>query len=55
VATRLATETDDSLIMSYLEFPQTLKGQLPELHLMDYTKLAQALVQGVARGIWTSL
>ncbi|XP_037709687.1 uncharacterized protein LOC119547072 [Drosophila subpulchrella] len=53
--TRLATETDDSLIMSYLEFPQTLKGQLPELHLMDYTKLAQALVQGVARGIWTSL
>ncbi|XP_016994313.2 uncharacterized protein Hf [Drosophila takahashii] len=53
--TRLASETEDSLIMSYLEFPQSLKGQLPELHLMDYSKLAQALVEGVARGIWANL
>ncbi|KAH8353342.1 hypothetical protein KR084_010371, partial [Drosophila pseudotakahashii] len=53
--TRLAAETEDSLITSYLEFPHNLKGQLPELQLMDYTKLAQALVEGVARGIWTSL
>ncbi|EDW90479.1 uncharacterized protein LOC6529783 [Drosophila yakuba] len=50
--TQLATETNDSLITTFLEFPQNLKSQLPELQLMDYTKLAQALVQGVARGIW---
>ncbi|XP_017056601.1 uncharacterized protein LOC108098302 [Drosophila ficusphila] len=53
--TRWATETEDSVVMYYLEFPQNLKGQLPELHLMEYTKLAQALIQGVARGIWTML
>eukprot|EP00099_Drosophila_melanogaster_P029281 NP_788078.1 helical factor [Drosophila melanogaster] len=51
--TQLATETKDSLITTFLEFPQNLKSQLPELQLMDYTKLAQALVQGVASGIWT--
>lgn len=51
--TQLATETEDSLITTFLEFPQNLKSQLPELQLMDYTKLAQALVQGVASGIWT--
>uniref|UniRef100_A0A6P4E504 Uncharacterized protein LOC108038117 n=1 Tax=Drosophila rhopaloa TaxID=1041015 RepID=A0A6P4E504_DRORH len=53
--TRWNTETDDSLIMSYLEFPQNLQGQLPEIHLMEYTKLAQALLQGLARGIWSNL
>ncbi|EDV54595.1 uncharacterized protein LOC6548963 [Drosophila erecta] len=50
---QLANETGDSLITTFLEFPQNLKSQLPELQLMDYTKLAQALVQGVASGIWT--
>ncbi|XP_017081487.2 uncharacterized protein LOC108114852 [Drosophila eugracilis] len=53
--TRWATDNEDSLIMTFLEFPQNLKGQLPELHLMDYSKLAQALIEGVARGIWTNL
>ncbi|KAI8043398.1 uncharacterized protein LOC128261442 [Drosophila gunungcola] len=53
--TRWSAETEDSLIMTYLEFPQNLQGQLPEIHLMDYTKLAQALMQGLSRGIWSTL
>lgn len=52
---RWANESEDSLITYYLEFPQTLQGQLPELHLIDYTKLAKALMEGVATGIWRVL
>ncbi|KAH8410336.1 hypothetical protein KR009_012318, partial [Drosophila setifemur] len=51
--TRWAGESEDTLITSYLEFPRTLRVQLPELQLMDYTKLAKALLEGVATGIWT--
>ncbi|XP_017019327.1 uncharacterized protein Hf [Drosophila kikkawai] len=53
--TRWASESEDSLVTYYLEFPRTLQQQLPELQLMDYTKLAKALLEGVATGIWSVL
>ncbi|BFF93588.1 uncharacterized protein DMAD_11417 [Drosophila madeirensis] len=53
--TRWAGEQQDSVVMSYIEFPRSLQAQLPELQLMDYTKLAKALIEGVATGIWGSL
>ncbi|KAH8255805.1 hypothetical protein KR038_011093, partial [Drosophila bunnanda] len=53
--TRWASESEDSLVTYYIEFPRTLQQQLPELQLMDYTKLAKALLEGVATGIWRTL
>lgn len=51
--TRLAGETDNVLIESYLRFPHNLQAQLPELQLMDYTKLAKSIFEGIATGIWS--
>ncbi|KAH8325863.1 hypothetical protein KR067_009300, partial [Drosophila pandora] len=51
--TRLAGETEDVLIESYLRFPHNLQSQLPELQLMDYTKLAKSIFEGIATGIWS--
>ncbi|XP_001356115.2 uncharacterized protein LOC108163411 [Drosophila miranda] len=53
--TRWAGQQQDSVVMSYIEFPRSLQAQIPELQLMDYTKLAKALIEGVATGIWGSL
>ncbi|XP_068150488.1 uncharacterized protein Hf [Drosophila tropicalis] len=50
--TRWQSETQDTIVMSYIEFPRNLQKQIPELQLMDYTKLAKALLEGVAAGIW---
>ncbi|XP_034472326.1 uncharacterized protein LOC117780056 [Drosophila innubila] len=42
-------ESADSLLLSYLEFPQTLQNQVPELRLVDYLKQAKGIVEGIAR------
>ncbi|KAH8329291.1 hypothetical protein KR074_007126, partial [Drosophila pseudoananassae] len=51
--TRLAGDTEDVLIESYLRFPHNLESQLPELQLMDYTKLAKSIIEGIATGVWS--
>ncbi|KAM8716589.1 hypothetical protein ACLKA7_003466 [Drosophila subpalustris] len=47
--TRWQNESADSLLLSYLEFPETLQNQAPELRLMDYLKQAKGIVSGIAR------
>ncbi|XP_062138982.1 uncharacterized protein LOC133847772 [Drosophila sulfurigaster albostrigata] len=46
--TRWQNESADSIVISFLEFPETLKSQVPELSLMDYTKQGKSIVEGLA-------
>ncbi|KAH8266685.1 hypothetical protein KR018_009980, partial [Drosophila ironensis] len=50
--TRWAGETEDALVRFYLEFPRNLQGQLPELQMMDYTKMAQVFFAGLFNSIF---
>ncbi|EDV99419.1 uncharacterized protein LOC6567149 [Drosophila grimshawi] len=49
--TRWQTETEDTLVISYLGFPQRLQDQVPELQLMDYMKQAKSLVDGIVQSL----
>ncbi|KAH8377713.1 hypothetical protein KR093_006754, partial [Drosophila rubida] len=46
--TRWQNESADSIVISFLEFPETLQSEVPELRLMDYTKQGKSIVEGLA-------
>ncbi|KAH8415222.1 hypothetical protein KR215_009440, partial [Drosophila sulfurigaster] len=46
--TRWQNESADSIVFSFMAFPETLQRQVPELSLMDYTKQGKSIVEGLA-------
>ncbi|XP_030555379.1 uncharacterized protein LOC115758760 [Drosophila novamexicana] len=47
--------TENSIVLAFLEFPQKLQDQVPELQLMDYMRQASGLVEGIAQALQATL
>lgn len=52
---RWQTETADSIIQAYMEFPSKLRETVPELQLMDYTAQGRIIIEAVAQAIGDAL
>ncbi|EDW63333.1 uncharacterized protein Hf [Drosophila virilis] len=53
--TRWQQATENSIVLAFLEFPQKLQDQVPELQLMDYMQQARGLVEGIAQALQATL
>ncbi|XP_064553968.1 uncharacterized protein Hf [Drosophila montana] len=52
---RWQQETGNSIVLAFLEFPQKLQHQVPELQLMDYMRQARGLVEGITQALQATL